>query len=298
MKKGLLIILILCCAVLSINIAQNYIADINVVSITDNKLGQNKLLFCPNYDRVRFEQSIEESQQVALPPGQIYGGIVPHHLTADNLIAEFFESIVNTQSEIVILVGPNHPGLGVKTIHTSIWDWDTAYGTLENNFELTNYLIDNGLADTNFELLVNEHSITALVPYIKYFMPDTEIVPIILSSAVSKNEAVELGERIYNQVKDKNFIVISSVDFSHYLTLEEADKKDEITKDAVLNRDINKISLFNNDYLDSPASIIVLLTMINEAGSKEQFILNHTNSSRILEEYSESITSYFTIIYQ
>lgn len=299
MKQGLLAILIISCAVLITFFKEDYIENINVSSNIDYSFQQDdKIVMCKNYYREDFEQSIKESQKVSLPPNKIYGGIVPHHLTADKYIAEFFKSIERVEPEILVVIGPNHPDLGNKAVHTSIWDFETAYGMLKVNEDITDYLVNHGLADTNFELMENEHSMTALVPYIKYFMPNTEIVPIILSSTLEKDEAIRLGEILYNQVKDKNYFVISSVDFSHYLTLEEADKKDEITKVALTNRDIDQISLMNNDYLDSPASIIVLLTMMNEVGSKEQFILNHTNSARILEEYSKSTTSYFTIVYQ
>jgi len=128
-------------------------------------------------------------------------------------------------------------------------------------------------------------------------MPDTEILPIILSSSVEKNDAIKLGEILYEEVKDKNYLVISSVDFSHYLSLDEADKKDLVTKEALLSRDINQISNMNNDYLDSPASIILLLTMMNEAGAENQIILNQSNSARILGGDSNSTTSYFVVTY-
>jgi len=53
----------------------------------------------------------------------------------------------------------------------------------------------------------------------------------------------------------------------------------------------------NNDYMDSPASIIFLLTIMNEAGVENQIILNQSNSARILPGDSNSTTSYFTVAY-
>ncbi|MGD9678509.1 MAG: AmmeMemoRadiSam system protein B [Vulcanibacillus sp.] len=265
---------------------------------SDSPISDNgRMLSCRFYDDKSFKTSLSTSEVIPLPSNKIYGGIVNHHLTADKLIAEFFKSISITQPDIVILVGPNHTGLGVKTVHTSGWSWNTPYGILQADLGITNFLTNNGMADTSFELMENEHSIATLVPYIKYFMPNTKIVPIILSSSVEKNDAVELGKLLYEEVKDKNYLVISSVDFSHYLSLAEADKKDLVTKEALLSRDINQISNMNNDYLDSPASIILLLTMMNEAGADNQIILNQSNSARILRGDSNSTTSYFVVTY-
>ena len=95
----------------------------------------------------------------------------------------------------------------------------------------------------------------------------------------------------------KNCVLISSVDFSHYLSLAEADRMDSVTKEVLLNRDIDHLNIMNDDYLDSPASIIFLLTIMNQANVSEQTILNQSNSARILPGDSSCTTSYFTIAY-
>lgn len=292
------IVLILFVLLFIYAISNNFSDDTEMSSRTDISVkDEGRLLAVKFYDDLRFKASLVNSQSVEIPSDKVYGGIVNHHLTADNLIAEFFKSISLTQPDIVIVVGPNHTGSGVKTVHTSIWNWDTPYGSLLANRSLVDYLLKGGLADINFEFMENEHAISSLVPYIKYFMPKSEIVPIILSSSVQKDAAIELGKGVFNEIKDKNYIVISSVDFSHYLSLEEADKRDTVTKSLLLNREINQINNLNNDYLDSPASIIFLLTMMNEAGAENQIILNQSNSARILPGDSKSTTSYFTVAY-
>jgi AmmeMemoRadiSam system protein B len=111
---------------------------------------------------------------------KLLGGIVTHHLLADSLIAPFFSSISAAKPELVFVIGPNHKRVGQKKINTGRWDWQTSFGVLEADDEAIKSLIDSCDAGENFELLEAEHSISSLVPYIKYYLPDVKLVPILL----------------------------------------------------------------------------------------------------------------------
>lgn len=268
-------------------------SDINVENIQREK----KLIQCKYYNAINFHISVNDSDGISLDDKEIVGGIVPHHLLADKMIASFFKTVAKKQPDVVVVVAPNHTGAGVSDIHTGSWTWDTPFGELKADKTIVDYFIDSGIADANFTLMENEHSISSVVPYIKYFMPDTKIVPILVSGTCGINKAIELGEKLSEQLREKSFLVIASVDFSHYLSVEEADKKDEFTKKVLLSRDILTISHMNNDYMDSPSSIITLITVMNNIGAKNAIILEHNNSARISGENRDYTTSYFTVVY-
>jgi AmmeMemoRadiSam system protein B len=257
----------------------------------------NKKLLLQNFDLNGFYRSLQVSVAKEYQQVNIYGGIVNHHLLADKLIAEFYVTVAASKPELVILVGANHSNVGIATVHTSIWDWETAFGDVKVNRELIRYLINEGQVGYNYDLLTNEHSIAAHIPYLKYYMPESELLPLILSSAVETSSVVTLAEKLYEQIKDKQVLIIASIDFSHYLSLEQADKKDLITKELILNRDSQQLSLLNDAYLDSPASAIFLFTLLGKFGSKQQAILNQSNSALIHPSEFNSTTSYMTVIY-
>jgi putative N-acetylmannosamine-6-phosphate epimerase len=79
--------------------------------------------------------------------------------------------------------------------------------------------------------------------------------------------------------------------------MEEADEMDEITKKALLRRDIPHLRTMDNDYMDSPVSIITLLTAMDEIGANNQQIIAHDNSARISRSGFDNTTSYFTVVY-
>lgn len=267
-----------------------------------------KRLQCRYYCEKEFNQSVDSAQSVDINakelsdsgcPAEIKGGIVPHHLIAGGMIASFFKTISAEQFEVVVVIAPNHKGTGVKTVHTGNWSWQTPFGILEADTDVVNSLIDSKIADINFDLLQDDHSIAGLVPYIKYYMPDSKIVPIMLHGNFGLQEAQKLGQNLHEKLEKehKKSVIIASVDFSHYLPLEKAEQMDEISIKAIENRDINLIQHFNNDYMDSPPSIIALLSAMDASGAEYMKILGHSNSDRITCARSSETTSYFTVVF-
>lgn len=229
----------------------------------------------------------------------IRGGIVPHHLLAGEMIASFFKTLSVEQPEIVVVIAPNHNGKGVKEVHTGSWSWQTPFGTLDAYEIIVDSLVESRIAATNFNLLEEDHSISALVPYIKYYMPCSKIVPILLHGSFGLKDAQKLGQNLQEKLEkeNKNGLIIASVDFSHYLPLEKAEQMDEISIKAIENRDMNIIQHFNNDYMDSPTSIITLLSAMDTAGAEHMKVLDHSNSDIIVGSRSSETTSYFTVVF-
>ncbi|WHH57136.1 AmmeMemoRadiSam system protein B [Petroclostridium sp. X23] len=256
-----------------------------------------KNIACKYYDEKDFLKSVSTAQSIHTPAGEIKGGIVPHHLLASGLISSFFKTLSVEQPEIIVVIAPNHKGLGVNKVHTGNWDWQTPFGILEADQETISVLADSKTADMNFDLLESDHSIAGLVPYIKYYMPDSKIIPILLHGNYSLKEAQQLGQNLQKKLENKKTLILASVDFSHYLPLEEADEMDKVSIQAIENRNLNLIQHLSNDYMDSPASIITLLSAMDIAGVDEMEVLGHSNSDRIADTKSGNTTSYFTIVF-
>lgn len=70
-------------------------------------------LQCKYYNEKDFMSSVAAARQKKLDEaesfaGQVVGGIVPHHLLAGKMIAEFFQYISQDPPDTVIIVAPNH----------------------------------------------------------------------------------------------------------------------------------------------------------------------------------------------
>lgn len=254
-------------------------------------------LACKYFVESDFKRSVLGAVLQKSADDRLLGGIVTHHLLADSLIAPFFSALSTSKPELVFIIGPNHKRLGQEKINTGSWDWQTPFGVLEADGEAVKSIAENCKAGENFDLLETEHSISSLVPYVKYFLPEARIVPILLHGNYGMKASVELAGKIRKAAGSKKWIVIGSIDFSHYLTPEAAGKMDEITLKAIEAGNLEALSQMGNDNLDSPPSLITLLSVMKDEGDYEMMVTGHSNSSEIAGKYSDSTTSYFTMLF-
>lgn len=227
----------------------------------------------------------------------VKGIIVPHHLLADEIIHEVFKAVDSDDIKHVVILGPDHKS--EKGLQTSISDndWQTPFGILPINKEMNRTLVELPNVKVDNSLMVNEHSNAALIPFIKYYFPEVSINTIALPATLNLNEVQIFTNLLYNNISYEDTLLIASLDFSHYLTKEEALLHDEITYEAIIERDYEKIMRMDSAYLDSPQTLIAFLIYMEKASCKNINMLNHSNSYDIISVYNNGTTSYFTFLF-
>lgn len=228
--------------------------------------------------------------------GSIQGCILPHHLTASDLIHEVFQNVSNTKYDTVVLMGPDHESIQKGKIFTTTKDYQTPFGILKTNEELTNELKKLDFVIENDEKLTLEHSTSGIMPYIKYYLSDVDVVTLVITKQTKIENVHKLIEVLCN-VNKGSTLFIASVDFSHYLDLNNSEKMDLISMDAIKNKDINKIMTFDNNYLDSPICIVALLKTMEKLNAHNTQLLNRSNTELILQTKMEETTSYLTYLF-
>lgn len=244
-----------------------------------------------------FYQGVGRAEADWLAPSyKIYGGIVPHHGQASYLIAKLFSSLKLQNPRVIVLIGPNHRDVGKFNALTSFYGWETPFGILEPADPLIRKLVNTGLAQEDEDAFTNEQSVGTIVPYIKYFLPDTKIVPIILKSDFDLKDGKNLANFL-TEFSGDGAVIVASIDFSHYLTGFEAREKDRVILEAIKSYDVRKILSFNSDFLDSPGSLVTLLMSMENIQKTGFEVLNHTNSGEILGNGVIPTTSYFLLAF-
>jgi len=231
------------------------------------------------------------------PDAKIAGAVFPHHDLAGFMVAEALARFP-ADTKTVILIGPNHPNIGNFNVITGVNFWATPDGKLEADENIISQLTSRlKFVGQEEDVLSSEHSIGAIVPYIKHYLPDAKIVPLILNSHISEREEDELAFEIASAANGTHVVVASSVDFSHGLLSVEASQKDSETIEKIKEKDYTALSFFTNDHLDSPASIITLLRVMEQNKKENLEILGNTNSGELLKEKFIQVTSYFSILF-
>lgn len=224
------------------------------------------------------------------------GGIISHHDLASDIIAGFFAKLSEDKDiNTIVVIGPNHKNIGLSPVISGRVRWETPLGQVDNDYGVLDELKGDNLISFD-EKNIRDHSIKTLLPFIKHYFPDAKIVPLIFTSEETENKDIQLAQKIKDLSGGRVF-VLASLDFSHYLSLDEADKRDEMTLDAMRKRDYGKIETFTSDNTDSHWALITLLRVMELEGADKEQILAHTNSARFPGQDPNYTTSYFSILY-
>lgn len=134
----------------------------------------------------------------------------------------------------VIVIGPSHK-VYLEGASIALYDeYETPLGNINIDKEYSLELKDkydflNFLEDAHYE-----HSTETQVPFIKNYFNGLEVVEIVYGKLDFKKLSVLIDELL----EDKNNFIVISTDLSHFYTLEEAKKLDNICLNAIANRDL------------------------------------------------------------
>lgn len=223
----------------------------------------------------------------------VFSAVLPHHLIAGQFIGSFFNSLASQKFDTVIIIGPNHKQIGSDAIITSRLDWQTPYGIVDTNKKLIDTIIDDHFASASPAIIGEEHSISALVPFVKKTWPKATVVPLIIKNSTANNRLDELVEFL---AKSKGKVLfLASVDFSHYLPKSAADFHDELSLNVLESANLENL---NNLEVDSQPSLYALLKYNQNKQSQFFSLFSHTNSGRIigndLPETTSHVIGYYT----
>ncbi len=135
----------------------------------------------------------------------------------------------------VIIIGPSHK-VYLEGASIALYDnYKTPLGDLQIDFEYSNNL-KNKFSFLDFNKEVHkEHSTETQAPFVKNYFKEAKVIEIVYGKLDFNQLSLLIDELLFD--KD-NFIVIST-DLSHFYTLEEAKKLDNICLNAIAYKDLN-----------------------------------------------------------
>lgn len=134
----------------------------------------------------------------------------------------------------IVLIGPNHTGLGADVALMPIGAWETPLGDVGVNEDLASLILDaSPLFKSDSAAHLMEHSLEVQLPFIKTLNKKASIVPITVMRA-GIDECAELGASIARAVTSyaKDTLIVVSSDMNHY----EPDKKTRIKDSMAIDR--------------------------------------------------------------
>jgi len=227
-----------------------------------------------------------------------YGIITPHagFLYSGPIAAHSYHAISSARGfDRIIIVGPNHRGLGDDvSVPSSAW-WMTPLGEVEIDIEAAAELSALSFINQNDLSHREEHSIEVQLPFLQYlYGNDVKLLPISMLRQ-DKETAVELGEAIV-RIKGKNIIVASS-DLTHYEPHHAASLKDNRLIKYIENLEVDQYYRVLRDEMISACGygpIAAIMTACRIMGAKGGKLLKYATSGETGEK-KDSVVGYASI---
>jgi len=141
--------------------------------------------------------------------------------------------------DTVILLGPNHTGMGERIAISSHGSWSMPFGDLEIDANLAKSILENlSIARESEDAHRLEHSLETQLPFLQYFRKQFKFVPICLMR-LSFEECQMLARAIVQAVQlcERNVLIVASSDMTHYESHTHASEKDHLAIDQILKMD-------------------------------------------------------------
>ncbi|OFX19756.1 MAG: AmmeMemoRadiSam system protein B [Bacteroidetes bacterium GWA2_31_9b] len=174
---------------------------------------------------------------------KIIGGVIPHagYMFSAYEAVHFFEILKQSKQiyETIVIINPNHTGIGHEIAFDSNDIWETPLGQVELD---TQFGKNMGIPVSEAEQM-HEHSGEVMVPLLQLFLDyPFKIVPITLSNQNLKNAKL-LATKIAKTMNDLNrkILMIASSDFSHFLSPEKGKKQDSYVIEQILAQNTSAI---------------------------------------------------------
>ena len=191
----------------------------------------------------------------------------------------------------VILVGPNHHGLGSTYAVFSSGTWRTPVGDVPVAEPLAAALLDNcELLSEDSRAHGAEHSLEVQLPMLLRANPNVRIVPVLIGGtwpeSGGRHNLRDIAAAITQTIRDygKPTLLLASTDLNHYEDQETSKIKDKLVLDAVVNLDEDALMsrvIDVNVTMCGVAPTYVVLNAAKRLGAKNAELLDYRTSGDV-----------------
>jgi len=249
----------------------------------------------------------------SLGPGQLtpshdrvdyFGAVVPHagYTYSGPIAAHAYYALSSMhRPDLVVILGPNHWGIGSSVSVYPEGAWDTPLGRVEIDSAAAKYLAEtSSIADLDASAHRQDHCIEVQLPFLQYiYGRGFKILPVILVLQ-DYTTATELGQALASLARRQSTLLIASSDFTHYEPRMEALDKDSRLIDMVLSLDVPKFYRILERLNISACgygAIAAVMAAVKELGAADGRLLKYGTSGDVTGDYS-SVVGYSSIVFE
>lgn len=233
---------------------------------------------------------LREQLQQLVPMGveqrAAFGVVSPHagYVYSGGVAGKVFAGVAIPHE--VIILGPNHHGIGAQVAVDTRSGWAMPLGTVSICGELAAAVLAScpqATADTEAHRF--EHSLEVQVPFLQTVQNDLSIVPICIGR-VPLDELLALGDGLAVAMRTRPSLplLVASSDMTHYESAEVARRKDHLALQHVLDLDPEGLFRTVRDQRISMCGVLPTVVMLRAAlalGATRAELVAYANSGDV-----------------
>jgi MEMO1 family protein len=233
---------------------------------------------------------------------KIIGVICPHagYDYSGSIAANSYYAISSQQPELVIIIGPNHWGIGqdIATMKEGTWQTPLGYVEIDSQYATEINKICKLIEIDSFSH-TRDHCLEVQLPFLQeIFSHKFKILPLILIDQ-SNHATREIGKAIAKIAKIKKTMIIGSSDFTHYEPNDFAHVQDKSLIETVVSLDVDKFyKILQEKQVSACGYGAIASTMIacKELGATKGILNKYATSGDITGDKS-SVVGYASIVF-
>jgi len=209
--------------------------------------------------------------------GYIYSGPVAAH--------SYLQLEDRMRPEVVVVLGPNHYGVGSAVSIYPEGEWITPLGSVKIDDKLALRLAELSDIFTLDEIShLREHSIEVQIPFLQYVLGGFKLVPICLLDQGLKT-CLEVGRCLAEALRDyESFLLVASTDLTHYEPDEVAKEKDSLALGKIRELDVEglyRVIRENDISMCGYGAVAAVLEASKRLGAKKAELLKYATSGDV-----------------
>ena len=227
-------------------------------------------------------------------PERAIGVISPHagYIYSGAVAGALFGAIRVPRT--VVILGPNHHGVGARAALYPSGSWATPLGTVPIDDKLAALCCRHApLLESDTMAHLYEHSLEVQLPFLQSIRPDVAIVPVCIGFSRYR-DCLDLGTGLARAIRDygEEVLIVASSDMTHYEPAGQAREKDEIAIREIL--DLNPSGLLETCRsrgitMCGVVPATVMLIAARELGASRARLVCYANSGEVNGDYRQVV---------
>ena len=244
-------------------------------------------------DPCELESMIMSFEEWSQTKATVKGIVVPHagYMYSGKVAASVWGKI--NVPETVIVIGPNHTGLGPSVSIFPEGQWATPLGNIEIDSNISREITTaSGLANADILAHKNEHSIEVQLPFIQLANPAAKLVAIVMND-YNEFAILDLSKAIFDHVDPDKTLIVASSDFSHYEPEYTAKARDKYAIEEMKKLDwraLHNIVTTKEITMCGLGPICVAMECSKRWNAESGKLLSYSNSGFMSHDFSNVVT--------